>query len=196
MNRNQLNPGFYGSEELRELGFAKVGENVHIARNITVIGPSNIFLGNNIRIDGDTVINANTGFLKIDNYVHIGGGSFLSCAGGIHFCNYAGISQGVKIYSISDDYSGEFMTNPLVPKAFTNAKVGPVTLFEHVIVGSSSVILPNCELHEGVAVGALSLVNKSLPAWGIYSGTPAKFLRKRSMNLLMKQEILESETNN
>ena len=85
------------------------------------------------------------------------------------------------------------MTNPLVPKALTNATVGPVTLFEHVIVGSSSVILPNCELREGVAVGALSLVNKSLPAWGIYSGIPAKFLKERSRGLLSRQFQFESE---
>lgn len=188
-----LNPGFYTSEDLRELGFAEVGSNVQVARNITIIGPENIYLGNNIRIDGNIVINAHTGFLKIGNFVHLGGGSFLSCGGGIEFDDYSTISQGVRVYSNSDDYSGEYMTNPMVPKKYTKTVAGLVRFHEHVIVGSGSVVLPNCELFEGVAVGALSLVNKSLEAWGIYGGSPARHLKVRSRALLDKQILFRTE---
>ncbi len=191
-----LNPGFYNSEDLREFGLAKVGLNVQVAKNITIIGPENIYLGDNIRIDGNTVINAHSGFLKIGNFVHLGGGSFLSCGGGIEFCDFSGISQGVRIYSTSDDYSGEFMTNPTVPKKYTNTVSGLVRFHEHVIVGSGAVVLPDCELFEGAAVGALSLVNRSLESWGIYSGIPARYLKARSKSLLDKHIQFKTESMN
>ena len=40
--------------------------------------------------------------------------------------DFSGISQGVKIYSNNDDYSGNFMTNPTVP-SFTAATGGQYT---------------------------------------------------------------------
>ena len=188
-----LNPGFYSSEDLREFGIAKVGSNVQVAKNITIIGPENVYLGNNIRIDGNTVINAYSGFLKVKDFVHLGGGSFLSCGGGIEFHDFSTISQGVRVYSNSDDYSGEFMTNPMVPKKYTNTVSGLVVFHEHVIVGSGTVVLPNCKLSEGVAVGALSLVDKSLGPWGIYGGMPAQYLKARSKSLLDKQIQFKTE---
>lgn len=190
---SHFNPGYWNSTELRNFGFRFVGENVLIAKNTTIIGISNISLGNNIRIDGHTVINANSGYLNLGNFIHIGGGSYLACAGGIEFKNYSGISQGVKIYSASDDYSGNFMTNPLVPAEFTNVNYGLVTLDEHVIVGSGSVLLPGITLLEGTAVGALTLVNKSIGPWGIYSGVPAKLVKERSKEILSKQILLEKD---
>ncbi len=56
------------------------------------------------------------------------------------------------------------------------------------IVGSGSVILPGVTLHEGAAVGALSLVTKDCEAFGIYQGIPAKRLAAR------KRDLLELET--
>jgi acetyltransferase-like isoleucine patch superfamily enzyme len=190
---NHFDPGYWNSTDLKNFGFKKVGENVLIAKNITIIGISNISLGNNIRIDGYTVINANRGFLNLGDFIHIGGSSFLACAGGIEFKSYSTISQGVKIYSVSDDYSGNYMTNPLVPKEFTNVDYGLVTLSEHVIVGSGSVLLPNTTLLEGTAVGALTLVNRSIGPWGIYAGVPAKLVKARSKEILNKQKLFEQD---
>jgi acetyltransferase-like isoleucine patch superfamily enzyme len=190
---SHFDPGYWNSAELRNFGFRNVGENVLIAKNITIIGVSNISLGSNIRIDGYTVINASSGFLNLGDFIHIGGSSFLACAGGIEFKSYSGISQGVKIYSVSDDYSGHYMTNPLVPKEFTNVDYGLVTLSEHVIVGSGSVLLPGTTLLEGTAVGALTLVNRSIGPWGIYAGVPAKLVKARSKEILDRQKIFEQD---
>lgn len=187
---NPFDPGYVETDELRGLGFASVGDNVRIARNATIIGLANIAIGNNVRIDGNTVIAAHSGSLSVGNHVHIGGGSFLGCAGGIVLDDFAGLSQGVRIYSSSDDYSGESLTNPTVPRAYLTLHTAPVTLGRHVIVGSGSVILPGAHLHEGVSVGALSLVTRSLAAWGIYAGTPARRLRERSQRLLELERAL------
>jgi galactoside O-acetyltransferase len=95
----------------------------------------------------------------------------------------------VRVFSASDDYSGKFLTNPTVPITMTNVSVAEVFVGEHVIVGANSVILPGVKIGEGSAVGAQSLVARSLEPWGIYSGCPAKFLKTRSSSLL---ELVDS----
>lgn len=190
--RELFNPGYYTEDDLRDAGFRSLGHNVRIARNCTIIGIENIAIGNNVRIDGYSTLTAAGGHIRIGNYVHLGGGCFLSGCAGITLEDYAGLSQGVRLYSKTDDYSGASMTNPTVPAEFTNCKSGAVHLGRHVIIGSGSVVLPDAQLGEGVAVGALSLVTKSLAAWGIYAGAPAKRIKSRDQGLLMKEEQLRA----
>ena len=61
------------------------------------------------------------------------------------------------------------------------------------IIGTGSTLLPGVTLGEGCSVGAMSLINKSLPAWGIYAGIPARLLRPRSRKLLELSRELESK---
>ena len=85
------------------------------------------------------------------------------------------------------------MTNPMIPSRFTAVTHANVTLKKHVIVGSGSVILPGVTLHEGVAVGALSLINEDCEAFCIYAGTPVRKIRKRKSELLkMEKELVRS----
>jgi galactoside O-acetyltransferase len=70
---NPMDPGYYGSDELRRFGFRSVGENVRISKDCTVIGPENIVLGDEIRIDSATCIVATTGVLTLGGQNHIGG---------------------------------------------------------------------------------------------------------------------------
>lgn len=190
---NPFNQGYYYSDELTNFGFKSVGENVMIAKSATIVGLSNISLGNNIRIDGQGVIAANSGYLEIGNYVHIGSSCYLACSGGITLSDFSGLSQGVRIYSVSDDYSGEALTNPTIPSRFLNLKIDSVILGKHVIIGSGSVVLPGVTICEGSSVGALSLVTKSLPEWGVYVGAPAKKIRNRVKNILdLEKELLRN----
>jgi galactoside O-acetyltransferase len=72
-----------------------------------------------------------------------------------------------------------------------------VFIGRHVIVGCNSVILPNIALADGVAIGALSLVNKDCAAFGIYAGSPAKRIKERSRNLLaLEQAFLAANPSN
>ena len=189
---NPFNPGYYNEEELSGFGFKSVGTNVQIAKNCTIIGIPNISLGSNVRIDGySAIIAAGTGWLNIGSFVHIGGWCYLSAGDGITMEDFSGLSQGVRIYSRTDDYSGNHLTNPTVPERFTDITRGAVTLGRHVIIGSGAVILPKITIGEGSSVGALSLVNKNLEPWGVYFGCPAKRLKDRSQRLLeLESELL------
>ena len=86
------------------------------------------------------------------------------------------------------------MTNPMVPSKYTGVTHADVFLGKHVIVGSGSVILPGVTLEEGVAVGALSLVQKKCEAFGIYAGNPARRIKDRKRDLLeLEQRLIASK---
>ncbi len=175
--------GYYLSADLRAAGIGAVGNNVRVHHNLNVYGLENLFLGNNVVIDAYVSIIA-SGEVRIGSNVHLGSYCHLSGGAGIELMDFSGLSQGVRIYSQSDDYSGESLTNPTTPPDLKVIKKGKVTLECHVIIGANSVILPAVTIGEGSAVGALSLVSRSLPSWGIFAGTPARKIKDRSHRLL------------
>jgi acetyltransferase-like isoleucine patch superfamily enzyme len=175
--------------QILELGFESVGDNVRISDKASFYNASNITLGNNVRIDDFTVLSAGPGGINIGNHVHIAVYSSLIGAGSIALRDFVNISSRVSIYSSSDDYSGHFMTNPCVHESFKNVLSEAVVLEKHVIVGCGTVILPGVTLNEGVAIGALSLVTKSLEPFTICAGIPAKFIRARSRDLLKLENL-------
>jgi acetyltransferase-like isoleucine patch superfamily enzyme len=190
-----FNQGYYTENELKEQGFKSLGENVRIAKGCTIIGIENISIGNNVRIDPYcSIIAAGTGQLRLGSFIHIGAFCHLSAGEGIVLDNFTNLSQRVSIYSRSDDYSGEHMTNPLVPERYTGYTRGQVTLKRHVIIGAGSVILPGIIIGEGCSVGALSLVKTSLDSWGIYAGCPVQRLKERSKQLLKLEKQFLDET--
>ncbi|MGZ8250087.1 acyltransferase [Methylomagnum sp.] len=176
--------------ELIEMGFAAIGNNVRISSHASIYNCHGISIGNNVRIDDFCVLSAGAGGISIGNYVHIAVGSSLIGAGKITISDFSGLSSRVSVYSSSDDYSGAAMTNPTVPSEYTKIKHADVYLGRHVIVGSGSVILPGVMLEDGVAIGALSLVQKNCSSFGIYSGVPARRIRERKQDLLKLEKKL------
>jgi galactoside O-acetyltransferase len=175
---------FYSREELEELGFRSLGENVKISRLASIHGAERITVGSNSRIDDFCVLSAGEGGFSIGSYVHIAAGATLIGAAKIVIEDFGGLSSRASIYSSNDDYSGRFLTNPTVPSEFTNVKHADVLIGKHVIIGSGSVVLPGLVLEEGVAVGALSLVTKNCKSFGVYVGNPARKIKNRSRGLL------------
>ncbi len=169
------------------MGFAALGSNVLISDKASIYGANRISIGNNVRIDDFCVLSAGAGGIEVGDYVHIAVFTLLIGAGKITISDFAGVSSRVSIYSSNDDYSGNFLTNPTVPEEYTNVSHADVTLGKHVIVGSGTVILPGVTLHEGVAVGSLSMITKDCEAFGVYIGAPAKKIRNR------KQELIKLE---
>lgn len=188
MKQNPFDQGYYNSKDLLEMGFKSVGKNVQVAKNCTIIGLENISLGSNIRIDGGVTLACASGYLKIGNHIHIGSNSFLLCSGGIELKDFSGLSQDVKIYSGSDDFSGKYLSNPTIPEEFLNVTKKKVIIGRHVILGSSTIVLPGVNIGEGSSVGALCLVSKSLNEWGVYFGTPCKRIKKRRKDLLLMEK--------
>ena len=178
------------------LGFLSVGNNVQISDRASFYGAGRISIGNNSRIDDFCVISAGEGGIDIGSHVHVAVYSSLIGAGKITVSYFSNLSSRVSIYSSNDDYSGVSMTNPTIPVEYTNVAHAAVFLGRHVIIGSGSVVLPGVTLEEGVAVGALSLVNRSCDAFGIYVGNPARRIKERKLDLLQLEKLfLENRIN-
>lgn len=177
---------YYSEEELALLGLSSYGDNVRISRKASLYGISNISIGSNVRIDDFCVL---SGRIAIGNYVHINPftGIFAGEAG-VFLDDFANLASRITIYAVSDDYSGDYMTSPLLPKELTNITQASVRIGKHVIIGTGASILPGVYIGEGCAIGAMSLVKKDCRPWGIYGGIPCRFLKERSHKLLELSE--------
>lgn len=187
---------FLTEQQLSSMGFAKLGSNVLISDKASIYGASRIKIGSNVRIDDFCVLSAGEGGIDIGNYVHIAVFALLIGAGKITVSDFAGVSSRVSIYSSNDDYTGKFLTNPMVPAEYTNVTHADVTLAKHVIIGSGSVVLPGVTLHEGAAVGSLSMITKDCEAFSVYIGAPAKKIKNRKRELLALEARLLTPLNN
>lgn len=182
--RTTLEPLYLSENELLRVGIGAAGKNVRIAETCTIVGAGNVRIGDNVRIDGGVVINCPTGSITVGNNVQIASGCYLSGAGIIALDDFSCLAPGARIFSASDDYMGEYLTNATIPEEFLGVTYAPVHLGKHVIIGSGTVVLPGCNVGEGSSVGALSLVTEALDSWGVFCGIPAKRLKDRSKKLL------------
>lgn len=173
---------FYLPEELAALGLGSYGEDVRISRHASLYSAENIHLGNHVRIDDFCVL---SGKIQLGNYVHISAATLLFGGdAGICLHDYSTTSSRCGIYAKSDDYSGAFMTNPMVPEEYTGVYGAPVVIGKHVVMGSGCTVFPGVTVAEGCAIGAMTLLTHSTEPWGIYYGIPARRQRERKQDLL------------
>lgn len=185
---------FYNREELKNIGFKSIGQNVLLSKKTSIYSPEKISIGNNVRIDDFCIL---SGDITLGDYIHIAAYCALFGSSGIELKDFSALSSRVTIYSSSDDYTGICLTNPTVPLKYKKLIEGKVTLEKHVIVGASSVILPNVTLNEGSSIGAMTLVTKNTREWTINVGIPAKEIKERKRDLLkLEQEFLLKEAEN
>jgi dTDP-4-amino-4,6-dideoxy-D-glucose acyltransferase len=175
---------YYTDEELKGLGLGACGSNVRLSTRAALHNANNIRIGDHVRIDDYCVLSAGVGGIDIGNFVHVAVFVSLIGAGRIYLQDFCGLSARVSVYSSNDDYSGAHLTGPNVPGEFTDVTHAPVIIGRHAIIGAGSVILPGMTLEDGVAVGAMTLVNKPCRAFGIYLGTPARRVGDRKQTLL------------
>lgn len=184
---------FYSQEEVRELGFASLGQSVLVSRKASLYGISRISIGDATRIDDFCVLSAGDGGISIGHHCHIAVMCTIIGRGRVEIGDLSTLSGRVSVYSSSDDYSGAAMTNPTVPENLTDVDHRPVLIGRHVIVGAGTVILPGAVLEDGVAVGALSLVKGRLNELSLYGGVPARRFGPRRRDFLDNERQLETD---
>lgn len=185
----------YNEQDLKQLG--SCGDNVQIDKSVRLLMPQNIHIGNNVRIDAFSFLSGLNGIV-IGNNVHIAVYNQIMASGDmVTIGNFVGISARCSVFTASDDYVDGWLTGPTVPMEYRKLKYGPVTFEDHAIIGAGSVIMPDCTLKTGCAVGALTFINKSVPEYAVVSGNPFKILKMRDKeNLLkMEQKFLQEKQN-
>jgi len=182
---------YYDEEELSQIGLKSYGKNVLISRKASIYSPEKISIGNHVRIDDFTIL---SGEITIGNYIHIGPfcGLFGNC--GIEMKDFSGISSRVCIYSASDDFNGDYLTNsPVIPAQFCKTTGAKVVLDKHVNVGTGATIMPGVHLKTGTAIGSMGFVYSNTEEWSIYFGIPVKKIGIRKKNLLLFETKLTEQ---
>lgn len=100
--------------------------------------------------------------LSLGNNTQIGAGTVIDAYKGVAILNDAKIGFNVVILSYSSIDNQE----------------GAVIIKKGACIGSGSVIMPGVTIGEGAKVGALSFVNKDVPAGETWVGIPARELVK------------------
>ena len=179
---------FLNNHEVNEMNFKHVGNNVKLSSLASFDKPHLMSFGDNSRVDDFCAL---SGLITLGRNVHIAVmSSIVASEQGIEILDFAGLAFGCRLFSSSDDYSGESMTNPTVPAEFKMVRHGAIQIGRHTILGTNTIVLPGVNVTEGCSVGANSLVSKSTEPWGIYIGSPARRIKERSKNLLTLEKVL------
>lgn len=179
--------------ELESKGFKHLGRGVKISSMASIYNHDQISIGDYSRIDDFCVI---SGKVFIGKRCHITPHCLVAGGlPGIIIDDYATLAYGVKVFAQSDDYSGETLTNSLIPKKYKKEIFKSVSIGRHSIAGAGSTILPGADIAEGVALGAMSLVIRPTTDWKIYAGVPARIIKDRARGLLNLIKQFEEEHN-
>jgi galactoside O-acetyltransferase len=169
---------------MEELIFKKVGIDLFVDTTSRIKQPQLVELGNHVAIDIGAYISTKA---SIGDYVHIA--PYSCIIGGekseLIMEHFSGISAGCKILCGSDDYTDGLM-NPQVPIEYRNPKISFVKFERFSCVGVNCVVMPGVTLAEGSVIGSNSVLTKDTEPWTIYVGSPAKPVKIRKKETILK----------
>jgi len=163
---------------------------VTIYENVKIVGIDNIEWGENIIIDSFTYLYSGK-HIKFGNNIHVSSFVFLNGGGGLEIGDFAGFSQGCKVYSSTDDFKDHGFGNPTIPEKYRNPRREPVKIGRFAVIGANAIILPGVTVGEGATVGANTVVSRDLEPWGIYIGNNKFGDRDRDAVLANYQNFLK-----
>lgn len=166
---------------------SKISPKAKVHDFVRLINGQNLVVGDYSQIDDYVVLNAGTKTV-LGQFIHIA--CFSSVIGGGEFFmeDFSGLSAGCRIITGSDDFSGRALTNPTVPPEFTSVQRAAVTIRRHAILGTNVIVFPGVTIGEGAAVGAGTVVRKSLDPWTIYVGVECRPLKRRQREQILQLE--------
>jgi acetyltransferase-like isoleucine patch superfamily enzyme len=194
-------PGALGlvlRSKLYPLLLGRVGRNVTFGTNVVLRHPKKIFLGNDVVIDDNVVLDAkgqNNKGLFLGNGVFVGRNTILSCKNGdIRLDDNANLGFNCEIYSASEVTVGKNVLLAayvyLVGGTHTFHRVDiPILLQERVSagihvgdnawLGAHAVVFDGANIGKECIIGAGSIINHDVPDWKIAAGAPAKVIKDR-----------------
>lgn len=147
-----------------------------------------LFIGNreNLHIDPTARIDSFTKFeigqqLRIGKCVHIASFAHVGIGGGTTLLDdYSAVASGARLVSGSNQYDMPSMS-PLAPSDMQRIVKSFVRLHRYACVLPNAVVRPGVTLHEGAILAPGGIALKDIPAWEIWGGVPAVFIKKREL---------------
>lgn len=145
---------------IRSLAFrailGELGKRAFIDYRVYIRFPWKVLIGSDVTIGRDSQFfpsfHAKDTFIKIGNNVRIG--------------------PSVKFLAAGHDYK-----HLSLPDTGASIIVG-----DNVWIGANSLILQGVKIGDGAVIAAGSVVSKSIPAYSINAGVPARFIKERELN--------------
>lgn len=181
--------------------FGKVGRGAVFGMNIILRHPKKIFLGNNVIVDDNVLLDAkgaeNSG-ITLNDDVFIGRNSILSCKGGEIILNErANVGFNCEIFSSNrvvigkdnliaaytyvvggGNYKLDRTDIPINQQPDFDGKGGVVT-DEDVWLAAHVVLLDGTKIGKGSVIAAGAVVSGEIPPYSIAGGVPAKVIKSR-----------------
>lgn len=154
----------------------KCGDGVSIGRNVSVVHPETMEIGDRVFIGDQTVIQGRfDGRCTIGNGVWIGPQSYFD-ARDLTIEDYVGWGPGAKV--LGSEHTGMPSDIPIIE---TDLEIAPVRIKQWADIGVNAVILPGITVGRGSIVGAGAVVTRDVPDFVKVAGVPAKVIgwRKR-----------------
>lgn len=163
----------------------KKGEDVFINENCIIKRPHLCQIGSHNAIDNGVTISTE---LIMGDYIHIA--PFVVVIGGekskLILEDFSFVASGTKIVCGSEDYTGEGLVGPTIPEKYRVINYSTIKFEKFAGCGVNCTIMPGVTLAEGSILGANSLLTKNTEPWTIYVGSPAKPIKKRKKDIIIK----------
>jgi galactoside O-acetyltransferase len=165
--------------------FKKIGDDVFISDLVIIKKPHLCEIGSHNAIDNGVVISTQ---LIMGDYIHIA--PYVVVIGGeeskLILEDFSFVASGTKIVCGSEDYTGDGLVGPTIPKELRSIRYTTVKFEKYAGCGVNCSIMPGVTLAEGSILGANSLLTKDTEPWTIYVGIPAKPVKIRNKEKIIK----------
>ena len=151
----------------------EVGIRIEFPRNVLL--KSNSYYGINCKIYASELSKVKIGFnASINSNVMINARG----KGRIFIGNNVLIGPNVVLRSNNHNFKSSRI--PIISQGMTE---GEIIVGNDVWIGSNAVILPNCNIGDGVIIGAGAVVTSDIEPYTVVGGIPARFIKKRELEL-------------
>lgn len=165
--------------------FRSLGEDVYISDRAIIKRPEICDIGSHIAIDNGVTISTE---MVMGDYIHIA--QDVTIIGGAEskliLEDFSFIAAGTRVVCGSEDYTGGGLVGPTIPSKYRVIKYSIVKIEKFAGCGVNASIMPGITLAEGSIIGANSLLTKNTEPWTIYVGSPAKPVKVRDKELILK----------
>ena len=163
-----------------------LGEDVYIAKNVVIKHPERVWIGSHVAIDDYFYL---TTQLVMGDYCHIS--CHVSVTGGktavLQMGNFSHLAAHASLIVYGDENLGDGLVSPVVPAEFRDSMVGgKITIGDFVTVATGAIVAPGITLEDGCLLAANSFAMQDIPEWEIWAGNPARFIRTRRKDIMIK----------
>lgn len=163
-----------GAWKPEDLG--RFGQGSIVEADVLIFHAENVEIGDSVYVGHRAILKGyHMNRLVLGDGTWIGEQTILNAAGGLTIGANVGIGPGVRI--ITSSHIEEGIEKPIL---HSQVAFAAVIIEDNADLGVAAVVLPGVTVGRGAQVGAGAVVNRSVPAYAVVAGVPARILRYRT----------------